>query len=408
MALRVLLLTQWFEPEPTFKGLAFARALQAHGYDVSVLTGFPNYPGGKLYPGYRIKLLQREWMDGISVTRVPLYPSHDQSAIRRIANYLSFAASSLFYGLFCCRRFDVIYAYHPPLTVGLVAVLLKVFRRSRVVIDIQDLWPDTLRATGMINNQCALSLIGKVASLTYRMSDAVVVLSEGFRKRLLNRGVPEKKLEVIRNWADDQKLNAETKAVQLTQDAQQFFNILFAGNMGSAQALDSVLDAAEILEKQSSRVRFVLMGKGLDVKRLKEDAQRRKLANVMFLPAVPMEEVGGYLQAADALLVHLRDDELFEITIPSKTQAYMAVGKPILIAVRGDAEELINQAGCGVVAEPQNAVSIAIAAEQLATLDASQLASMGRQGREFYERELSLTSGAEKFSKVFERVLQKS
>lgn len=402
------MLTQWFEPEPTFKGLAFARALREHGYDVSVLTGFPNYPGGKLYPGYRIKLLQREWMDGISVTRVPLYPSHDQSALRRVANYLSFAASSLFYGLFCCRRFDVIYAYHPPLTVGLVAVLLKVFRRSKVVVDIQDLWPDTLRATGMINNQRALSLIGRVASLTYRMSDAVVVLSEGFRKRLLNRGVPDKKLDVIRNWADDQKLNAEIKTIQLTEDAQQFFNILFAGNMGSAQALDSVLDAAEILEKKSSRVRFVLMGKGLDVNRLKDEALRRKLSNVVFLPAVPMEDVGGYLQAADALLVHLRDDELFEITIPSKTQAYMAAGKPILMAVRGDAAELINQAECGVVAEPQNPVSIAIAAEQLATIDTVKLSNMGRQGRDFYERELSLTSGAEKFSKVFERVLQKS
>ena len=144
-AIRVLLLTQWFDPEPTFKGLVFARELVRQGFEVEVLTGFPNYPGGKLYPGYKLKCLQREHIDGVHITRVPLYPNHDQSALKRVLNYSSFAASALFYGLFVAKRADVIYAYHPPLTVGVVASIMRVFLRIPVVYDIQDMWPDTDR-----------------------------------------------------------------------------------------------------------------------------------------------------------------------------------------------------------------------------------------------------------------------
>src|SRR5690606_27764828 len=161
MTVRVLLLTQWFDPEPTFKGLVFARELVRQGFEVEVVTGFPNYPGGKLYPGYRVKLLQREFIDGVHVTRVPLYPSHDHGAIKRVLTYVSFAAALLFYGLFGAKRADVIYAYHPPLTVGIAAALIRFFRRIPVVYDIQDMWPDTLRATGMFSNEKALGVVGK-------------------------------------------------------------------------------------------------------------------------------------------------------------------------------------------------------------------------------------------------------
>ena len=194
--MRILLLTQWFEPEPTFKGLTFAKALRDAGMEVEVLTGFPNYPIGRLYPGYRIRLIQHEEIEGINVTRVPLYPSHDRSVLRRIANYLSFAISAFIYGAFFARKVDVIYAYHPPLSVGAVAVLLKFLRGWRVVLDVQDLWPDTLRATGMLNNERVLSMIGSAAGLIYRWTDVVVVLSKGFQDRLISRGVPRAKVEI--------------------------------------------------------------------------------------------------------------------------------------------------------------------------------------------------------------------
>jgi colanic acid biosynthesis glycosyl transferase WcaI len=262
MALKILLLTQWFDPEPTFKGLVFARELVRQGFEVEVLTGFPNYPGGKVYPGYRIKLLQREVIDGVQVTRVPLYPNHDQSAIKRVLNYASFAASSLFYGLFMARRPDVIYAYHPPLTVGITAALLRLLRRVPVVYDIQDMWPDTLRATGMVNNHRALNAVAAVCRWVYRRVDRIVVLSPGFKRLLVRRGVLEAKVDVIYNWADEAGLAAPQGTLPASFPAADKFRILFAGNMGKAQALDTVLDAAALLQTRGSRVCFVMLGGG--------------------------------------------------------------------------------------------------------------------------------------------------
>lgn len=403
---KILLLTQWFEPEPTFKGLTFAKELKRQGFAVEVVTGFPNYPGGKVYSGYSIKWFKREVYDGIIVNRVPLYPSHDRSAVRRIMNYLSFAFSSLIYIALFTRRVDVIYAYHPPLTVGFVAAIYKLIRRTPMVLDVQDLWPDTLRATGMINNKLLLSIIGNFAQFTYRISDRVVVLSEGFGNRLVSRGVAKEKIEIIKNWADEDKLNSITEIKRYTRDDEGHFNILFAGNIGRAQAIGSVLEAADILAERNSSVRFILLGCGLELEKLKVAVRLRKIKNVVFLPAVEMEQVGGFLRAADALLVHLRDDELFEITIPSKIQAYMAIGKPILLAVKGDAAKLVNDARCGVFAEPENPISLVNAAIKLESMTKDELQNMGVNGKEYYIRELSVKAGISKFTRVFNEVGQ--
>ncbi len=403
---KILLLTQWFEPEPTFKGLTFAKELKKSGFEVEVVTGFPNYPGGKVYSGYSIKWFRREVLDGIIVNRVPLYPSHDRSAVRRIMNYISFAFSSFIYITFFTRRVDVIYAYHPPLTVGFVAAIYKLIRRTKMVLDVQDLWPDTLRATGMINNKYALSIIGKFAQLTYRISDRVVVLSEGFSNRLVSRGVAQKKIEVIKNWADEDKLNSTTEIKRYTNDDERCFNILFAGNIGRAQAIGSVLEAADILAKKNSSVRFILLGRGLELEKLKAAASLRKINNVIFLPAVEMAQVGGFLRAADALLVHLRDDELFEITIPSKIQAYMAIGKPMLVAMNGDAAKLVNDARCGVIAEPENPISLVNAAIKLESMVKDELQNMGENGKAYYFRELSIEAGMSKFTRVFNEIIR--
>ncbi len=403
-ATRVLLLTQWFDPEPTFKGLVFARELVKQGFEVEVVTGFPNYPGGKVYPGYKVKWLQREVIDGVHITRVPLYPNHDQSAVKRVLNYASFAASALFYGLFMAKRADVMYAYHPPLTVGITASILRLIRRTPVVYDIQDMWPDTLRATGMLNNPRALRLVSAVCNWVYRRVDRRVVRSPGFRRLLLQRGVPEAKLSVIYNWADEDSLATPVGQLPAAFPEPEQFRILFAGNMGKAQALDTVLQAAELLQQQGSRVCWVMLGGGVEVDRLKAEAARRQLSNVVFLPAVPMAQVGAYLQAADALLVHLRKDPLFEITIPSKTQAYMAVGKPLLMAVDGDAADLVNQTGGGVVAESESPQALAQAAQALASTSTDALAAMGQQAKVFYQQHLGLAVGVQRFGELFKHL----
>ena len=404
MAVRVLLLTQWFDPEPTFKGIVFARELVRQGFEVEVVTGFPNYPGGQVYPGYRIKWLQREVIDGVQVTRLPLYPDHGQSAIKRVLNYASFAASVSIYGLLFAKRPAVMYAYHPPLTVGVAAGLIRLLRRIPVVYDIQDMWPDTLRATGMLNNERALGIVASVCKWVYRRVDHIAVLSPGFKKLLVQRGVPEAKIDVIYNWADEASLTAPLGQMPAAFPSAEKFRILFAGNMGKAQALDAVLDAALLLQRRESRVCFVLLGGGVEVSRLVERAAELRLGNVVFLPPVPMAEVGTLLNAADALLVHLRKDPLFEITIPSKTQAYMAAGKPLLMAVDGDAADLVRESGGGVVAASEDPQALVASAEALAAMDPEALAEMGAKAQRHYREQLSLRIGVERFGRLFKRL----
>lgn len=407
MALRVLLLTQWFDPEPTFKGLVFARALVEQGFEVEVVTGFPNYPGGKLYPGFKMRLLQREVIDGVNITRVPLYPSHGQSGIGRVLNYASFAATSLIYGLFKARRPDVIYAYHPPLTVGVAALLLRFFRKIPVVYDVQDMWPDTLRATGMFSNEKALRFISIVCDWVYRGVDEIVVLSPGFKKLLVERGVPANKVAVIYNWCAEESVAAPSAPGFTDAPPQSKFCILFAGNLGKAQALSYVLDAALLLKDTHPNISFVFLGGGVEADSLKKQAVDHYLNNVTFLPRVPMSEVGTYLSEADALLVHLKKDPLFAITIPSKTQAYMAASKPLLMAVDGDASDLVLQSDCGVIADSENAASLADAAVKLMSLSPDAREAMAKSGKKFYEQHLSLKQGVYKFSLIFKRLAEK-
>lgn len=402
--LKILLLTQWFDPEPTFKGLVFAKQLQAEGHEVEVITGFPNYPGGKLYAGYKQRWLQTELIDGIRVNRVPLYPSHDGSGVKRALNYVSFAATSCLFGLFIAKKAQVIYAYHPPLTVGMSAVFIGFFRRIPVVYDIQDMWPDTLQATGMLNNRKALAFVASICGWIYRRASALVVLSPGFKKLLLARGVPAHKVSVIYNWCDASALIQPQIANKRPIEMENHFNVVFAGTMGKAQALDSVLKAAAIVQKINTKVKFVFVGGGVEVEHLKTVACELLLNNVLFIPRMPMSEVGQVLAAADVLLVHLRNDPLFEITVPSKTQAYMAVGKPILMAVSGDAANLIEEASCGLAVQAENETAIAEAVLTLAAMPHEALVAMGRRGAKYYQEELSLEVGVKKFVEVFKDV----
>lgn len=403
MARRVLLVTQWFDPEPAFKGLLFAKELVKRGFDVEVLTGFPNYPGGKLYPGYRLRFFMREEIEGVRISRVPLYPSHDRSAWRRVINYVSFAVSATVFGGFFARRFDVIYAYHPPLTVGLAASVIALLRRRPMVYDIQDLWPDTLAVTGMITNSRLLRVVDRCCRWVYSRASHIAVLSPGFKTRLIAKGVPSEKVSVIYNWADEHSLRSGTAAADQVCDTRRAGEliILFAGNMGRAQGLESVLDAAMILQREATPVRFHFIGGGLEVDRLKLHALEMRLTNVEFFDPVPMSEIGQVIAGSDVLLVHLRSDPLFEITIPSKTQAYLCAGKPILMAVRGDAANLVLEADAGVLAEPGDPESIAHAVRRLAALSAPRRRELGENGSRFYREHLSLSSGVDKFAALF-------
>lgn len=399
--MRILILSQWFDPEPSFKGLQFALALQARGHTVQVLTGFPNYPGGKVYPGYRIRLWQREVMHGIPVLRVFLYPSHSSSVIGRALNYLSFALSASVLGTLLVKSADAAYVYHPPATVGLPALALKYLRRIPFVYDVQDLWPDTLAATRMVNGSLALRLLGRWCQHVYRAASRIAVLSPGFQRRLSERGVPSSKVRVIYNWAG--AVSPAARDAALADSLAGKFVVLFAGNFGAAQGLDAVLDAAKLARNRHPEVCFAFAGSGVEEPRLRQRAVAEGLANVVFLGRRPMEAMGGVYAWASALLVHLRDDPLFAITIPGKTQAYLAIGKPILMGGRGDAADLVRAAGAGIVFAPEQAAALAQAIDTLLAMPESAREKMGCAGRAYYEAHLSLATGVQAFEEEFRR-----
>ncbi|HHQ4603064.1 MAG: glycosyltransferase family 4 protein [Shewanella sp.] len=401
--MKILIVTQWFDPEPTFKGLLFAKTLVDNGHQVEVITGFPNYPGGKVYDGYKINAYQKELIDGVVVHRVPLYPSHDGSAFKRIFNYISFAASSLLCGLFKVSKPDVIYSYHPPLTTSLAALFIGMFRRVPFITDIQDLWPDTLAATGMLTNSKALAIVDKVCHFVYRRAAKIVVLSPGFKKRLVAKGIPDSKIEIIYNWCDESAL-IHSRATQLSLPANDKLNIVFAGNLGFAQGLPAIVEAAHLLSQRNVSANIVLIGDGVAKAAAQQQVAELQLDNIFFLPRVTMQEVGTLLKAADALLVHLTDDELFSITIPSRTQAYLAVGKPIVMGVDGDAAKLIENAQAGVCCKANSAQSLANAVEQLVALNTDERQQMASNAHDFYHKHLSLAHGVKKFVAVFEEV----
>jgi colanic acid biosynthesis glycosyl transferase WcaI len=406
--MRILFITQWFQPESFFKGLPFAKELLKLGHEVEVLTGFPNYPDGKIYNGYKLRFLQRETIDGVSVIRVPLYPSHDKSGWRRFLNYVSFAFSAAIIGPWVVKKADVAYVYHPPATVGFPAAVIKLLRRIPFVYDIQDMWPDTLTATGMFNNKPGLWLVDKWCRFVYWEANKITVLSSGFKTTLVERGVSGDKVKVIYNWVDDTLFKPAPKntalAAKLGLDGK--FNIVFAGNIGKAQALEAVLAAANILKEEFPNLRFVFVGTGVEVESLKTKTSVAGLKNILFVPQQPLSEMGSIFAFADVLLVHLKDVPLFRITIPSKIQAYMAAGKPILVGVLGEAADLVIKSKAGFSCIPESAESIADGVRKFLKMSRQELDKMGENGKELYQKEMALTVGTKRFAEVFESVIR--
>lgn len=406
--LRILFLTQWFQPEPLMKGLPFAQALAAQGHIVEVLTGFPNYPGGKVYAGYRVRLWQREEMRGIRVNRVVLYPSHDTSGLRRMLNYLSFALSCLLLGPWLVGKADVIYVYN-LVTLGPAAFWLRFLFGAKVLLDVQDLWPESVTNSGMLPGGAANRLLAAICNGVYRRADWLAVLSPGFKAVLSQRSVPPERIEVIYNWCDEvaQRPSPRDEALAESLGLNGRFNILFAGTMGVMQGLDTVLEAAQHCQQTVPQAQFVFVGGGVDRPRLQAEAARLGLSNVRFLPRQEPEAMGPLYALADALLVHLKDDPLFRITIPSKTQAYLYMGRPIIMAMQGDAAELVRQAGAGLLCPPESPEALATAVAQLAALPLEAREQMGRNGAVFYAEKLAMEIGVARFAERMRLVGQR-
>jgi glycosyltransferase involved in cell wall biosynthesis len=392
------------------KGLPIARWLLQHGYDVKVLTGFPQYPVGRIYPGYRMRWRQWEKMDGVPVLRVPIIPSHDLSAVRRMLTLFSFAFFAVAAGFPKIGRAGFVFVYDNTPTTGSVAWLYAWLCGAKIVTHVADLWPDTVLTSGMLRprwlERCAIWIIGRWMEVLYRASAVVTVLSPGFKRILIERGVPASKIELVYNSAEEDKFFPTspdpTLAAELGIDLSRF-NVIYAGNMGPMQALGTVVHAACRLADSPS-IRVVFVGSGPASTSIKALSRELGVRNIQFIEHQSLDRMNAINALAGALLIHLKDEPFLHATIPSKTQTSLVCGKPILVGVKGDAARLVTEAGAGYAFEPENADSMADAIRRMAALGPEEREAMGQAGRRYYLENLSTESGARQMDAIIRRI----
>jgi glycosyltransferase involved in cell wall biosynthesis len=408
--LRVVFLSITFDPEPgALRGLPLARWLRDRGgYEIKVLTAVPWYPLGRVYPGYRQKLWQWEEMDGIKILRVPIFPSHDQSALRRILTYLSFMCFASLIGVWKIGKADVVYYFDNLPTTGAVAWLISRLRGAKMVQHIADMWPDTVVECGMVRGPLrglVERVVGGWCRFLYRRHARITVLSPGFKRMLLQRGVPEEKIDVIYNWADEGKFYPETPDPELRRELELEgrFNIIYAGNIGPLQGLETAVRAAALV-RDIHQIQLVIIGTGPKETEIRRLAAELGADNVRFIGRRPVEEMNRINALADALLVHLVDIPFMYATIPSKTQVSLASARPILMGQKGDAADLVCDAGAGLVVAPEDPEAMAQAMRRLAALPLGERQAMGARGRAYYEQHLSLQVGGRIMDELFRSV----
>jgi len=403
--MRILILSQYYYPEPVEKVHDLARGLVRKGHEVQVITGFPCYPQGEIYSGYRQSVAAEDELDGVRITRIPQLPDHSTSAIKRALYYLSFALSAATIGLVKARRADVMLVYQAALPIGLSAGLISKLRRIPLVPDVVDLWPESVVASGMLTNRIAIGALRYAARLVYALSDEIIVVTDGFRRSLRALGVPDEKMTVVHNWMPSETyLGGESGADEADRGAfSRRFNIMYAGNMGPSQDLATVIEAASLL-RDLPDVQFVLAGGGLELDALTKLVQQRGLTNVLFLGRRPPASMPALYALADVLLVHLKPDSLSDVSIPSKTFSYMASGRPVLMAVRGDAEKFMAENRFGLSARPSDPESLAEAVRALHTMPGEERERMGQAALRSYRRKYCSEVQIDRVAELLARV----
>lgn len=392
---RLWFVCQWFAPEPVGVPSNIARSLARSPMPLTVITGVPNYPTGIVAPGYSAARFSRETIDGVVVERCPLYPSHDRSALGRFVNYASWALSSTFRALTRVRRRDVVLVYSSPATAALPAIVCRVFFGTPFILMVQDLWPDSVLATGFVKHgavrRLAHSSITWFVQRAYSLASHVVVISPGMIDLLGGRGVPTDKLSLIYNWADeDVFVPAEPDGAlrPRLKIADDTFVVMYAGNIGPAQALDDVIRAVALVDGATD-IALVLVGQGVEAPVLQELAAKVAPGRVHFVGQIPSDQMAATMAAADVQLIALRDDEVFAHAMPSKVQSIFACGLPVISFCPGDVRGVVTESGAGWSAAPGNVEELAQRLGEAARAGAPELARRGSMARDYYERTMS-------------------
>jgi glycosyltransferase involved in cell wall biosynthesis len=386
---RILFLTDNFPPEtnaPATRTFEHTRRWARAGASVTVITTAPNFPAGRLFPGYRNRLCQRETLEGIDVIRVWTYITANEGFVRRTLDYMSFMVTGFLAGLLACRP-DVIVCTSPQFFTACAAYVLSIFKRRPFVFELRDLWPDSIIAVGAMEDSRAIRALKRLEYFLYRKADRIVSVTNSFRTVLSGNGVPREKIAVVRNGADLASFAPGPKPQDLAKrhGLEGKFVAAYIGTVGMAHGLATILGAAEILSSNKN-VAFLVVGDGAERAALEEDARRRGLSNVILVGRVDKDEVRRYWHLADVALVLLRDRPVFRHVLPSKMFEAMASARPIVLGVLGESAELLEKAGAGVVVQPENAAALADAIARLAG-SPETVSAMGEKGRRFVEAE---------------------
>lgn len=395
--MKILVVSQYFWPE-SFRINDLVAGLVERRHEVTVLTGIPNYPAGHIFPGYGFFKNWRQDYRGSKVIRVPLVPRGNGGGVRLAFNYISFAFFGCFLSpLFCREKFDLIFVFEPsPVTVGLPALVLKKIKSIPILFWVQDLWPESLSATGAISSERILNNVRKLVSFIYRHCDMILIQSPAFAPLIESQGVSAERLTYFPNSVENTyKPVPGQKNERINEILPTGFRIMFAGNIGAAQDFEMILSASEILKNRLD-IHFVILGDGRRLNWLKKEIDMRGLSEtVHLLGRHPPESMIDFFSEADVMLVTLRKDPIFALTIPSKIQSYMASEKPIIAALDGEGGRIIQEAGAGMASPAGDADALVESILAMYQMSKEEREAMGERGKvycdENFNREILIT-----------------
>ena len=411
--MRILYVSQYFPPEmgaPAARVSELSRYWAEAGHQVTVLTGFPNHPDGVIRPEYRRhfrKLIFRENMGGVGVVRSWLLPFPNRQPLERILNYSSFCASAAIAGSLLDRP-DVVIATSPQLLVGLSGWWIAKLKRVPFVLEVRDLWPESLTAVGIGDSRSSLHrALSSIAAFLYRKADRIVVVSPAFQQRLEKDWLVSKsKISTVQNGVETELFCPQKNSggLRASLGLEGKFVVSYIGTLGLAHGLTTIIEAAEILRYRAPDVVFLVVGEGADRQRILRLADEKKLTNIYFQPQQPRERVPAYISASDACLVLLKKSDVFETVIPTKMLEFMSCARPVILGVNGQARAILEGCRGGVYVEPESASELCAAIEQLRREPLRQ-DFMGRSGHEYIVQNLSRKRTALDYISVLKNVL---
>lgn len=392
--MKILVLSQYFWPE-SFIINDIVRTLDEQGHEVVVSTGKPNYPDGKIFDGYSAKGTQYErYLGNIDVLRVPLWPRGEGGAKNLMLNYLSFVLAGLVFLPWMLRKreFDAILVFAPsPILQAIPAIPLKWLKKAKLALWVQDLWPESLKATGFISNPHALRAVGWLVKGIYCFCDIILVQSRAFFEPVSRYADLEKIVYYPNSMDANSPVDRVPIPAELSELLEQHFCVVFAGNLGTAQALDTLVQAAVHL-RDDAQVRLVIVGSGSRLAWLKSQQQALGLSNLILAGRFAPQAMPQIFEKSSALLVSLNDNEAFAQTVPSKIQAYLAAGRPILASINGEGARVVSEAGAGLTSAAEQVLPLVENIRRVQALGVAEREAMGKSGRDYFDVNFDMPS----------------